>query len=975
MLARRLARHGLAVTGSSLAAALAAEAAAAPAAAVSTTIKAACSLAAGQAGAVAVSAQVAALTEGVVKAMFLTQIQKATAVLLVLGLAALACGALAAGRQTPQGDGERAAEKEGIRNTPQPNQVPAPQPKGPALDPLPAGAVAQFGTPRLQDFTIDRSAAFSPDGQRLATSGSNSPICVWEVATGRLVRTYANRGSVFDLCWKPDGKLAALTFFGHDTFLMQEFGDVPDVTQDEEKRLHEEANRRERGEDGKRRQEHLNQCFLSADGRRVVAVWNSAAKPERRASVYRFARTQTSDTVKAEHEVAIPSGYGAWLSGDGKFLLAHEAPNGDGPNRLHAFDLTAARDKVKPAWKLNFPGGQEHQPDFCFSPDGKRVVLLFWNSDVELWDGPSGKRIRELPKLPWYYHQNNGERRGIDLAPDGKRLALIERGPNGLMGGRVVDVETGRDVCRLAPRPMPQSSGIARFSADGKRLARVSFGVAALWNVETGEDACPLPGHRGDVNSFALVPGGKVVTAGEDLTARAWDPATGKEAWRAALPQVMVVKFATPDGAIIVQERSGNPRTARCLDAATGRMRPLPGKLAAAREDHFLACSPDGKTLVTLDTRKAAFRVWSWPAGELRTTVSLFQQGALRLTDCDAAHFTPDGKHFVAVVYYSDPAEQQEIRQVPDHPFVETWDLAAGRQLGRVELQPGKSPLLIPHSTGVYFWGKGDEVRDAVSGRALGKLHMPMGRGLSLEWIRGMALSPDGRTLAACWGFNDQHVLLFETWTGRFREMLPEAGKSVTGLSFLPDGRLVSLGTTATVWSIGLHPDRAPAAGVAEEWERLADPDPEKAWPAMGKLAGSPAEAVEVIRQHIRAVPRLSDKALARIFRDLNSEEFKDREAASKELDRLGPPAVPRVKAELAERLPAEVKRRLEVFLAEHDRESPSPDELRALRAAGVLEAVATPAARKVLGELAGGEPTARRTQEAAGALCRLGRR
>src|SRR3954470_13142429 len=96
-----------------------------------------------------------------------------------------------------------------------------------AADPLPPGAVARFGSARLQDFTIDRSVTFSPNGKLLATSGANSPICVWDVATGKLVRTHANRGSVFDLRWKKDGKLAAVTFFGHDVFLMQEFTTDP----------------------------------------------------------------------------------------------------------------------------------------------------------------------------------------------------------------------------------------------------------------------------------------------------------------------------------------------------------------------------------------------------------------------------------------------------------------------------------------------------------------------------------------------------------------------------------------------------------------------------------------------------------------------------------------------------------------------------------------------------------------------------
>jgi RNA polymerase sigma factor (sigma-70 family) len=97
MLAKRLARHGLAVSGGSLAALFAQNAASAsvPAAVVSSTIKTATLVAARQ-GAVAgvVSTKVAALTEGVMKAMLLTKLKIATAVLLVVGSFGSAAGLL-----------------------------------------------------------------------------------------------------------------------------------------------------------------------------------------------------------------------------------------------------------------------------------------------------------------------------------------------------------------------------------------------------------------------------------------------------------------------------------------------------------------------------------------------------------------------------------------------------------------------------------------------------------------------------------------------------------------------------------------------------------------------------------------------------------------------------------------------------------------------------------------------------------------
>ena len=90
MLAKRLARHGLAVSGGALAAVLSQNVASAgvPTSVVSSTIKAASLVAAGQAAAGMISAKVAALTEGVLKAMLLTKLKIATVVLLVAVAAA-----------------------------------------------------------------------------------------------------------------------------------------------------------------------------------------------------------------------------------------------------------------------------------------------------------------------------------------------------------------------------------------------------------------------------------------------------------------------------------------------------------------------------------------------------------------------------------------------------------------------------------------------------------------------------------------------------------------------------------------------------------------------------------------------------------------------------------------------------------------------------------------------------------------------
>ncbi len=88
MLAKRLAQRGVALSAGVLAAVLARNAASAgvPTSVVSSTIQAASVFVAGQAATGLMSVKVAVLTEGVLKAMLLTKLKSATAVLLLVGL-------------------------------------------------------------------------------------------------------------------------------------------------------------------------------------------------------------------------------------------------------------------------------------------------------------------------------------------------------------------------------------------------------------------------------------------------------------------------------------------------------------------------------------------------------------------------------------------------------------------------------------------------------------------------------------------------------------------------------------------------------------------------------------------------------------------------------------------------------------------------------------------------------------------------
>jgi len=156
MLAKRLARHGLAVSGGTLAAVLSQKAASAgvPAPVMTSTIKAVTSVAAGQVAAAGViSPQVAALTEGVLKAMLLTKLKIATALLLV---AATLSGVAGLVYQTQAGDTPAAQQNQGqLGNTPGPQLAAQPAISstihGPTKDGLAAFLFAARNKIRLGD--------------------------------------------------------------------------------------------------------------------------------------------------------------------------------------------------------------------------------------------------------------------------------------------------------------------------------------------------------------------------------------------------------------------------------------------------------------------------------------------------------------------------------------------------------------------------------------------------------------------------------------------------------------------------------------------------------------------------------------------------------------------------------------------------------------------------------------------------------
>src|SRR5262249_29001231 len=117
-------------------------------------------------------------------------------------------------------------------------------------------------------------------------------------------------------------------------------------------------------------------------------------------------------------------------------------------------------------------------------------------------------------------------------------------------------------------------------------------------------------------------------------------------------------------------------------------------------------------------------------------------------------------------------------------------------------------------------------------------------------------------------------------------------------------------------------------------------------------------------------------KRIEQCLADLDSKTFRTRERARKELEALGPLALPSLDRLLAERtLSLDARKRTEELAAKLNRTVLSGDDLRALRAVEVLEGIGTPEAAAVLKDLASGGDGAALTEQARKALARLARR
>jgi hypothetical protein len=193
-----------------------------------------------------------------------------------------------------------------------------------------------------------------------------------------------------------------------------------------------------------------------------------------------------------------------------------------------------------------------------------------------------------------------------------------------------------------------------------------------------------------------------------------------------------------------------------------------------------------------------------------------------------------------------------------------------------------------------------------------------------------------------------------------------------------PDGRRFITGHddgTVLVWDLtgrGRNVDEAVTpltdAALAKSWDELAGNDAAVALRAMWELTDRPAQAVAMLKAHLKPVRAADEGTVRALVAKLDSDQFAAREAAEKELRELADAAVPTLRA--IGNLTPEQKARVERLLTATKAQTLLGGErLRQVRAVAVLERLGTAHARELLKEVAGGVADARLTREAKAAL------
>jgi WD40 repeat protein/serine/threonine protein kinase len=527
---------------------------------------------------------------------------------------------------------------------------------------------------------------FSPDGSRLATNFTRRAIKVWDARTGQLLLTLPHESVLYAVCFSPD-----------------------------------------------------SQTVATAGPSMPVRLWDA-----RNGELTRVLPVLPPLSIVARLSFSL----------DGELLAVVE---GGGPVRVH--DVRTGEELSA----LPRPANGGPLVGVCFSPDGRRLATTWGKGAVRLSDPLTG---REEPATA--DHATLPE--AVCFSPDGRFLATGA-------ADRTVCLRDGRNgqPIRILKGHTDAVRSLA-FTADGRRLVSAARdGVLKVWDPSEDQEVRIL-GMGGDARDLLFSPEGRRLGVLQDGTVHLWDVRT-----RAPLPPlptgdgpVLGMGFAAA-GLRVVRPAPGQVVTVQDVETEQPP-RPLRGNPDSSDLTHFTySFSPDGRLVACIFRREV--RLWDADSGQFQRTL----QGPRAAVGCIG--FSADARFLAAGlvdrnvhVWDVRTGETRIVLTGPSGPVygvafhpdgtrlaalaadgtIRTWDLRSGKEVdvrtGETDdfARNGGSLCWSPNGQRlVGVWGRGTvQLWDVPTGEEVLKLPGDNAPRVALR----LCFSPDGRFLACCHG-------------------------------------------------------------------------------------------------------------------------------------------------------------------------------------------------------------------------------
>jgi len=438
-----------------------------------------------------------------------------------------------------------------------------------------------------------RTAVYSPDGSQILTAAMDKSLRVWDAHTGAALSTFSGRGAMpISAVFSPDGTRLLIAS-------LDSTARVWDARTGEELLV-----LRGHG-DG------LQFAAYSPDGTRIVTA----------------SRDKTARIWEAGSgaPLAVLSGHG------GIVVAANFSPDGSQV-------VTASLDKTARTWDartgapLVVLSGHGDRVYFAgYSPEGTRIVTASDDKTVRIWDAAGGAPLAVLSGHGAFV-------RAAEFSPDGTRI--VSASDDGT--ARIWRVHEDSQLAVL--RAHNDGIAFANYSPDGSRIVTASLDKSLrIWDARTDAPLAVFSGSREPFLAVTYSPDGmQLATGGSmDNSARVWDSRTGAPLAVLTGHGGLVESLAySPDGSHIAT--ASMDKTARIWDARSG----APLAVLSGHSDRvlFVAYSADGKRLATASFDKTA-RIWDARSGAQLLVLTGHTQAVT------AAAFSPDGEHLVTASF------------------------------------------------------------------------------------------------------------------------------------------------------------------------------------------------------------------------------------------------------------------------------------------------------------------------------------